>query len=101
MTACATTEQLERFLRDDPGCLENETMGAHIEDCPACQQALDRLISAGAGAGATPRSGSPVLDDRDVALIERLKRRSRPLRQDSDESRGSDAAGYPRLPDPE
>jgi len=43
MQPCATTEQLVKFLHDQLEGPKRETISAHVEDCQACQQALDQL----------------------------------------------------------
>jgi WD40 repeat protein/serine/threonine protein kinase len=45
MNPCPSLEQLRRLLADQLGLPEAESLEAHVESCPACQEALERLTA--------------------------------------------------------
>jgi serine/threonine protein kinase len=71
MSPCATPNELEQFLVDGLDRQASEHIAAHLEECTACQQALEQIT----GAGDTNRrsSSAPTRDERDARLIECLK----------------------------
>jgi serine/threonine protein kinase len=71
MSLCASRDQLERFLSDELDQRDHDTVLAHIEGCLACQQVLEQLIEP--GRSIEHSSSIPTADERDAALIERLK----------------------------
>jgi anti-sigma factor RsiW len=62
-----STNRLQSFLKDDLDEFERAGLDNHLETCPACQKALERL-AAGSGLWrslgmlAEHRSGSPTPD---------------------------------------
>src|SRR5262245_2283838 len=43
MDRCPSPEQLQRLLEQGPGAPEGAAVARHVDACPRCQQALDRL----------------------------------------------------------
>jgi serine/threonine protein kinase len=77
MDTCATPEQLVKFLRDQLDGPEREIIAAHVEDCLACQQALDQLtrspVVRGVRATDQNRNGG------DSQIVARLKAKTPPF----------------------
>src|SRR5947209_7369749 len=58
MSNCPCPEQLQRWLADQLGSPLEQAVAAHVETCPNCQQALERLTGAAAARnGPEARSG--------------------------------------------
>jgi WD40 repeat protein len=74
MTSCPSEEQLRWFLDkrlDDDQCAELET---HVEACPACQAALERLCAMpGIDWRRLSAPGTPAVPESDVVLVRRLE----------------------------
>ena len=44
---CPPPGELRRLLEMDPEAADAVAFAAHLEDCPACQRALDRIVETG------------------------------------------------------
>jgi serine/threonine-protein kinase len=71
MERCPTAGQLERWLRQPRTGGEFEELARHVDGCPSCQQALDRL--AGGATTALSPQASPEPPTADAAALNRLK----------------------------
>jgi serine/threonine protein kinase len=45
MSPCVTPDQLEQFLHDELQGVDRAQVAHHVEECPACQQQLERMTS--------------------------------------------------------
>ena len=68
---CAPLEQLERLVSDQLGSPERDQVCADIQECPACQQVLERL-SASFDSATTAQAARNALDV-DVEFLEKIK----------------------------
>jgi WD40 repeat protein/serine/threonine protein kinase len=97
MTSCPTPEQLRQLLAEHLSGPERDRVEAHVEVCPACQQALEQMndtFPAPAGAE-TPDAVRPG-DDSGSAFLRRLAGRSPnrltgPYGDDTEDSAGGAA----------
>ena len=64
---CPSPDQLRRLLADQLGAIQENTIGEHVEDCPLCQDSLERLTEAEIGPG---RSSSPAIAAWGVAELQ-------------------------------
>jgi serine/threonine protein kinase len=71
MTHCPSPELLQQWLADRLSGPEGEAIETHIERCPTCQQALERLTGS-AGAGPSRATDSP--GESGAAFLYRLER---------------------------
>lgn len=69
---CPTPETLERLLGERLGDAERTAVESHIETCPACQNRLEQLVSAG---GPAPERQTVSWDrpEPDEAFLDRLR----------------------------
>ena len=71
MERCPTAGQLERWLRQPGPGGESEELARHVDDCPRCQQALDRLAAGETAALSRARPELPPAAD--APALNRLK----------------------------
>src|SRR5262245_56419413 len=101
MDRCPTLEQLEQWLQQPADNPEPHLLAAHVDECPRCQQALERL-TAGAGRprlGAAPKPPAGISSTRIGRLKEEAPVRGGPPPGDMAPGRPSPAASglAPRL----
>ena len=76
MACCANPDQLERLVQDRLEDVERETVAAHVQDCKACQDILDRL-TVSPGATLSTEEEEP-WTEREARLVQNLKSQGPP-----------------------
>src|SRR5262249_18068871 len=77
MSRCPTPDRLELLLAERLGAGHRDPLEAHLQDCGACQAALERLVNAGAEG---LRPAAPAEDGPTPEFLEGLKRQTPPAR---------------------
>src|SRR5262249_53350127 len=67
MTGCPSTDVLEQLLADEVSGAPLASLQTHVQGCPACQEALERLTAA------PPRQGAISLRGEEAFLIDLIR----------------------------
>jgi hypothetical protein len=105
MRECPTPGRLEGLLREELDDAEQGLIEAHVEDCSACQEALQHLASGGAGPAllalqtVLSGTGPPETGPEAGAFLEQLKRQLATAGQDGPRRAASGAVRGVELPE--
>src|SRR5262245_43213741 len=99
MLPCPRAELVARLLSDEVGDAERTALEDHVEQCPACQRALDQLAQdANAPRWRQLYTASPPPGESELPALARLQKALSPSRTVPLESLGEPAdAGLPSV----